>query len=72
LKVNSSKTETLVLGQKTIEREGKLGNAKIENVEEFEYLGSLLTWDKNDCSKDIRRRIAEATGVSLGFGCVWK
>ena len=48
LKVNISKTKTMVFGQKTTGREVEIGSAKIENVEEFEYLGSLLTWD-SDC-----------------------
>ena len=41
-----------------------------ENVEEFMYLGSLVTWD-NDCSKDIKHRIAKATGALEGFGKIW-
>jgi len=32
-----------------IELEGQV----IENVEEFVYLGSLVSWD-NECSKDIK------------------
>jgi len=39
-----------------------INSTRIENVAEFVYLGSLLTWD-NDCSKEIKRRIARATGV---------
>ena len=34
------------------------------------YLGSLLTWD-DDCSKEIKRRIAQATGAMTGFKKVW-
>jgi hypothetical protein len=33
-------------------------NKDVENVEEFVYLGSPLTWD-NDCSRDIRTREAK-------------
>ncbi|HMW60562.1 MAG TPA: reverse transcriptase domain-containing protein, partial [Leptospiraceae bacterium] len=71
LKMNISKTKTMVFGRKEIDKDVEVRSVKIENVEEFEYLGSLLTWD-NDCSKDIRRRIAKATGVSSGFGSIWK
>jgi len=45
---------------------GKVLNAddgvfsQIENVTEFVYLGSLLTWD-NDCSKEVRKGIVRAT-----------
>ncbi len=48
-----------------------VGNEKVENVKEFIYLGSVLTWD-NDCSKDIRARIAKAKGVMTGFNKIWK
>jgi len=44
---------------------------KLENVTEFEYLGSLLT-DDNDCSKEIGRRIGRATGVVSEFKNTWK
>jgi len=47
-----------------------IDSTRIENVTEFVYLGSLLTWD-NDCSKEIRRRIAQATGAMAGFKKVW-
>jgi len=32
--------------------------------------GSLITWD-SDCSKEIKRRIARATGAMTGFKKVW-
>jgi len=41
-----------------------------ENVTEFVYLGSLLTSD-GDCSKEIKRRIARATGVMAHFRSTW-
>jgi len=47
-----------------------INSTRIENVTEFVYLGSLLTWD-NDCSKEIKRRIARATGAMAGFKKVW-
>ena len=34
-------------------------------------MGSVITWD-NDCSKDIRARIAKAKGVFAGFNNIWK
>jgi len=34
---------------------------QIDNVNEFVYLGSLLTWD-SDCSKEIKRKLAKAMG----------
>ena len=46
-------------------------NIQIENVAEFLYLGSILIWD-NDCTRDIKMRIAKAKGVMAGFLNVWK
>ena len=71
LKINIGKTMTMVNGSKNIVKNLEIGSNKIENVTEFVYLGSLLTWD-NDCNKEIRRRIARATGVMTGFKQIWK
>src|SRR6218665_2933774 len=49
----------------------KVGDQKVENVKEFVYLGSLSKWD-NDCTKEIKRRIAKAKGVMVGFDNIWK
>jgi len=62
----TTKKPRLVFGQEAIEEELLIGNTRIENVTEFWYLGSLLTWD-NDCNKEIKRRIARATGAIAGF-----
>jgi len=48
----------------------KVGDKDLENVIEFEYLGSLLSWD-NDCEKKIRRRIAKALGAMARFKKIW-
>ncbi len=37
---------TMVFGQEDIEEELEIRGRSIENVMEFMYLGSLLTWDK--------------------------
>ena len=34
-------------------------------------MGSLITWD-NDCSREIKRRIAKATGAMAGFNPIWR
>jgi len=46
-------------------------NIQIKNVADFVYLGRTLTW-VNDCTKDLRARIAEAKRVMAGFSNVWK
>ena len=70
LKINIGKTKTLVFGSEMIEERMKVGDKEIENVTEFEYLGSLLTWN-NDCGKEIKRRIAKALGAMAGFKNIW-
>jgi hypothetical protein len=70
LKINVDKTKTMVFGKKTIDREIKVQDEVIENVTEFVYLGSLLTWN-NDCTKDIKARIAKAKGVMAGLNSIW-
>jgi len=61
---------TRLFDQENIIEELMVNSTRIENVTEFVYLGSLLTWD-NDCSKEIKRRIARATGAMAGFKKVW-
>jgi len=70
LLINQKKTKSLVFGGKDMANKLKLKGQEVENVEEFEYLGSMLTWN-NDCSREIRRRIDKARGVMAGFGKIW-
>jgi len=58
LKINIGQTKTMVFGREEMANE--------ITVKEFAYLGSLLTWN-NDCTKEIKRRIAKAKGVMAGF-----
>ena len=71
LKINMKKTKTMVLGRKEIDKKLEVLNQEVENVEEFVYLGSLITWD-NDCSKDIRTRIAKGKGMLENLKTIWK
>ena len=71
LQINIEKTMTMVFGQEDIGKKMEIGGRSIENVTEFVYLGSLLTWD-NDCNLEIKRRIAKATGVMAGFKTIWR
>lgn len=71
LKINMKKTKTMVFGKKEVDNKLEVLNQEIENVEEFVYLGSLMTWD-NDCSKDIRIRIAKGKGMMENFKTIWK
>src|SRR2546426_8618778 len=58
LKINVRKTKTMTFGSEECRNEIAIENGKVENVNEFTYLGSLLTWD-NDCTKDMKARIAK-------------
>ncbi len=46
LQINIEKTMTMVFGQEDIEEELEIRGRSIENVTEFVYLGSLLTYKK--------------------------
>ena len=61
----------MVFGQKDIENPITKDGTQIQNVEEFEYLGSLVTRDHN-YSTEIRWRIAKLHGAMAGFNTIWK
>ena len=64
LQVNVGKTKSMTFGEQHPPTPIKVEDKEVDTVEEFEYLGSLITWD-NDCSKEIKRRIGKAyTGHS--------
>ena len=69
LHINIEKTKVLVMGSSTqahIEISGEM----IECVEQFVYLGSLITRN-NDCSKEIQRRIGIASSVFGSMKEIW-
>jgi hypothetical protein len=70
LEINIDKTMTMMFGQEDIVKALEIDGRAVANVTEFVYLGSLLTWD-NDCTKEIKRRIARATGAMAGFKTIW-
>jgi hypothetical protein len=70
LMLNTNKTKTMVFGDRSIESSIHVAGNIIENVEKFEYLGSLLTWD-NNCSEEIKRRIGKATGALASLKHIW-
>ena len=71
LKINIGKTKTMVFGKESLANKVEIDGMQIDNVNEFVYLGSLLTWD-NDCSKEIKRRLYKAMGAMAGFSTIWK
>jgi hypothetical protein len=68
--LNTNKTKTMVFGARNIESRIQVAGNTIENVEKFEYLGSLITWD-NNCSEEIKRRIGKATGAFASLKHIW-
>ena len=70
LLMNTKKTKTLVFGDRNIEKHVQIAGNIIENVEQFEYLGSLLTWD-NNCTDEIKRRIGKAIGAMAALKSIW-
>jgi len=60
----------MVFRERSIDDRIQVAGETIENVEKFEYLGSLLTWD-NNCSEEIKRRIGKATGVLASMKHIW-
>ena len=60
--INAKKTKIMVFGEKDNNQEIKISRETIQNVNKFEYLGSLLTWD-NNCTEEIKRRISKTTGA---------
>ena len=64
-------TKVMVFSEKHLTGAIRLEKEEIEWVEQFVYLGSLITSD-NDCSKEIRRSIALATGALAGFNKIWR
>ena len=70
LMININKTKTMVFGDRNIENRIQVAGGTIENVEKFEYLGSLITWD-NNCSEEIKRRIGKATGALASLKHIW-
>ena len=70
LLLNTNKTKTMIFGERNIDNNIQVAGETIENVEKFEYLGSLLTWD-NNCSDEIKRRIGKATGTMASLKHIW-
>lgn len=58
--VNIAKSKIVAFGRDLKEKNIKLKEIEIENVNKFIFIRSLLTWD-NNCSKEIKRRLKEAT-----------
>ena len=70
LVVNTTKPKAMMFGERNIEQAVQMMGTIIENVDKFEYMGSLITWD-NNCSEEIKRRIDKATGAMASLKHIW-
>jgi len=61
----------MAFGSQTTDHHTELDRVVVENVEEFEYLGSIVTW-ANDCSMERQSQIQIAPGAMAGFYTIWK
>lgn len=57
LKINPTKTETMVISKEHVEHSIKLDNTALKQVKEFKYLGAVLSEDGKP-DKDLNTRIA--------------
>ena len=70
LKINTSKTKIMRMNTKARTDITVNGNP-LENVDEFKYLGSMLTTD-NNIEKEISTRIAMASAAFNKMSQIWK
>ena len=61
LTINKEKTKVMVMG-KDARADIRIAGQNIEVVDQFVYLGSLITRD-NNCSLEVKRRICIAAGT---------
>ena len=69
--LNLSKTKTMVFGERNMGETLKVNGEEIQNVEEFTYLGSTITYDL-DCKKEVTLRFAKAKRVLMALDTIWK
>ena len=70
LTINKEKTKVMVMG-KDARADIRIAGQNIEVVDQFVYLGSLITRD-NNCSLEIKRRIGIAAGMYGALSEIWK
>jgi len=63
LRINMQKTKTLTVGKRHEQLRITLDGEELEQVNEFVYLGGLVTVD-GLATKDIKRRIGQESAVS--------
>jgi hypothetical protein len=59
MKIIVEKTKTMRISRQPTSLQIKIDKKPVENVEQFNYLGSMITYDAR-CTRDIKARIAMA------------
>ena len=71
LLLNTKKTKIMVIDKDSDGRDFILDGEKIDEVQQFEYLGSMIT-TKSDSTTDIKRRLAMARSTTQNMVNIWK
>jgi len=71
LLLNTKKTKIMVLDNDNTGSDFLLDGQKIEVVQQFEYLGSLIN-TKGDSTAEIKRRLAIARKTMMNMSDIWK
>jgi exonuclease III len=71
LRINADKTKLMVVGNMTDKGCIMAGGQLVETVEEFCYLGSVIS-DNSSCDKDIKTRLGKANSVFGRLNTIWK
>jgi hypothetical protein len=71
LLLNTKKTKIMVMDKSTEESDFLLDGEKIEVVQQFDYLGSMINTE-SDSTPEIRRRIAMAKNTTQNMVNIWK
>jgi hypothetical protein len=70
LKVNSGKTKLMKINT-NVQNQLQVNGDAIESVEEFKYLGSVVTRD-GEVAEDVRARIRKANAAFIHLYPIWK
>jgi Reverse transcriptase (RNA-dependent DNA polymerase) len=71
LRINADKTKLMVVGNIEQAQSITAGGKQMETVEEFYYLGSLIS-NNSSCDKDITTRLGKANPVFGRLNNIWR
>ena len=71
MEVRSEKSKTMVNSENTEHANISMNGSSLEDVENFKYLGAILTKD-GSCTNEIKARIGTATSAMIKLNRIWK